>query len=141
MARETKPQFTEGSATDEQLLALEPFLAVVQEYPASVVDALSLLCEGGTDTEVAKPLNNILEIIRSVMESGVDLEVQPDHETVKAMHSAIKSIESSDSRERRLARLIVFATATQDWQVKHPAKKQPAQLPETQTQQGTSSAA
>lgn len=116
MRRNTKPQLEPESATDEQKAALKPFLVLVEKEPATVLEALSLLQENPENEITAKPLRKILGIIGTVLETGVDLEVQPDPETTNAMREAIKHIDKRDSSERRLARLAVYAQATQAWQ-------------------------
>lgn len=139
MARETEPQLTVDGATDEQQHALSSFVAIARKDPAAVIDALSLLRKGTADSEVQKPYRNILGVIELVMETEVDLDMQPDPTTVEAMRRAIKDVTPD---ERRPARLAVFAMAVQDWQEQHPIQIQSAAAEsEAQEQQANSSAA
>lgn len=139
MARNTEPTLTAEGATGEQQHALEPFLGIVQKDPATVIAALSMLREGAIDHKAARPLRQIANIVRLVLDTEVDLEAQPDPETAEAMRSAIKDVASDD---RRLARLTAFVVAAQSWQEQQLTQEQSVQLGATaQLEQTDTSAA
>lgn len=133
MGRDIEPRLTVESATDEQQRALEPFLNFVYESPSTVIDALRLYTAGESHSSI-EPIRKVLGAIGLVLKTKVDLEIQPDPETARAMRNAITDVTPED---RRLVRLTTLVMEVQSWQKEHPIEKQPV----LEEQQNNTSAA